>query len=54
MPIAAGDRVQFNYEVRFAGGQMLQTSGEEDAVITLGNGALPEFLEQACSILISL
>jgi FKBP-type peptidyl-prolyl cis-trans isomerase 2 len=47
MSITAGDRVQFNYEVRLADGQTLETSGEEDAVITLGDGALPEFLERA-------
>jgi FKBP-type peptidyl-prolyl cis-trans isomerase SlpA len=47
MPIAAGDCVQFNYEVRLAGGQTVETSGEDDAVITLGDGVLPAFLERA-------
>ena len=41
MPIAAGDCVQFNYEVRLAGGQPVETSGEAAAVMTRGDGVVP-------------
>ncbi|MEE3287748.1 MAG: FKBP-type peptidyl-prolyl cis-trans isomerase [Pseudomonadota bacterium] len=47
MLIATGDRVRFSYQVRLADGQLVDSPNEEDTVVTVGFGSLPEILEQS-------
>ena len=49
MPIQKGDRIEIEYELRDADGELIESSGDEGAPLTYvhGDGELPPLVEQA-------